>query len=477
MDKVKHYSKFLMIMAGLGGLLYGVDLGVIAAALPYIDKTAYYTPEETGLIVGMVLWGSVMSSLIAGPLSDKFGRKKIIILSALCFTLSIPIICASGFFIGGNFPLLASGRLLQGAAAGLIGVVVPMYLAECLDAKVRGRGTATFQLILTLGLVFAAIVGLVVTYLVGVPYAGETNPEILTSWTIAWQTIFWVSAVPGLFLFFGAFKLQESPRWLYKKGRKNEALASLAANNGEEKAKEILQQIIDAEKAEKATKDADAANKESLLKKKYVVPFVLAVLVLVCTQATGMSSVLNYSVTIFSQCGMVGEFANWCDLAIKLVNFLVTFLAIYLVDRKGRKYLLRLGTGGILIGQLGIGVMFLMLQNNVIPTNLTSGIIVTIFFFVFVTFYALGPGVCVWLALSELMPTRIRANGMAIGMVLNQATSATIASIFPTWVDASGFATVFFVLSIATLIYFLVATFLLPETKGKTLEEISKFFE
>ena len=186
---VNVYRRYLTFMAGLGGLLYGIDLGVIAAALPYIENSGHYTTEEIGLIVGMVLWGTVFSSLFAGQLAEWFGRKKIIIASALFFTISIPVCCASGFFPGGNFPLLAFGRILQGASGGLIGVVVPMYLAECLDAQSRGRGTAMFQLILTLGLVFAALVGLIVTSVVGPAYTPQNGQALdavtLDSWTAA----------------------------------------------------------------------------------------------------------------------------------------------------------------------------------------------------------------------------------------------------------------------------------------------------
>ena len=128
-------------MCGLAGLLYGIDMGLIAAALPYIENTASYTKTQIGFVVGMVLWGSVISSLFAGQLAEWFGRKKLIIFSAFCFTLSIPVICASGWSEGGNFWLLTFGRTLQGASAGLVGVVVPMYLAECLDANSRGKGT------------------------------------------------------------------------------------------------------------------------------------------------------------------------------------------------------------------------------------------------------------------------------------------------------------------------------------------------
>lgn len=480
---VKSYKKYLVIMAGMGGLLYGIDIGFIAAAYPYIEFSGNYTTEQLGLIVGLVLWGTVFSSLFAGQLSEWLGRKKLIILSALLFSLSIPICCISGFFPGGNFILIATGRLLQGVAGGLIGVVVPMYLAECLSADERGKGTAMFQLILTFGLVFAALVGLVVTHVVGpahAPDAGQSiPPATLSSWTGAWQTMFLSAIIPGIILFFGAFKLKESPRWLYKMNRHDEALKSLEANNQKAEAKKIYDQMVKIEKEELAIKKSnkEVAKKESIFKKKYILPFLLTCIVLVLTQATGMNSVLNYSVAIFRETGMEGEFANWSDLAIKVVNFVVTLIAVYLVDRKGRRFLLKIGVGGIVIGELGIATMFFLMTSSIIETTYTTGIISTIFFFVFVAGFAFGPGVCVWLVLSELMPTRIRANGMAIAMILNQAVSASIASVFPLWVQNTGMEWVFIVLAAFSCIYFLVVCLFVPETKGKTLEEISKFFK
>ncbi|MBR3944860.1 MAG: MFS transporter, partial [Akkermansia sp.] len=356
---VKRYALYLMVMAGLGGLLYGIDVGVIAAALPYIEETSTYTPQEISLVVAAVLAGSVLSSLFAGMLAEWLGRKKVIIISALLFTLSIPVIC----FSGGVFGLLMAGRILQGASAGLVGVVVPMYLAECLDADSRGKGTGMFQFMLTVGLVFAALIGLITTMCVG----AATDVMVAdTDKIIAWQVIFWCSAIPGIILFFGAFKLKESPRWLYRNGREDEALLALAANNGEEAAKEILDEMKAADAKEAADKAAmaEAAKGDSLFQRKYVIPFLLAVVVLACTQATGINSVLNYSVKIFQQAGLEGETANYADLAIKIVNMLMTIVAVTLVDKKGRTFLLKMGTLGIIVGLAGVGSMFLMVENN-----------------------------------------------------------------------------------------------------------------
>ncbi|MBR2940367.1 MAG: MFS transporter, partial [Kiritimatiellae bacterium] len=438
MMTVKGYAKFLLVMAGLGGLLYGVDVGVIAAALPYIERTSTFTQDEIGWIVGMALWGSLPSSMVAGLLAEWFGRKKMIIASALLFLVSIPVICASGFFEGGSFWMMVGGRAMQGAAAGLFGVIVPMYLAECLDADSRGKGTGMFQLLLTIGLVFVAVIGFCVTYYVGdtrsVPVA---TPAQIASWVRAWQTIFLVSSIPGIILFLGAFRLKESSRWLYKKDRKDEALASLAANNGEEKARGILAEMIAADEAAAAEKAKNVMATDSLLQKKYVVPFLLAVVILACNQTTGINSVLNYTVTIFQKTGMQGAFANVSDVAIKIVNCVMTVVACALVDKRGRKFLLKLGTSGIILGLCGVGTIFLAISKGWVAASMTTGVLATLFFFMFIAFYAVGPGVCVWLALTELMPTRIRANGMAIAMIINQGVSAGIATVFPRWCAAT----------------------------------------
>ena len=496
---VNGYAKYLLVMAGLGGLLYGVDVGVIAAALPYIERTSTFTQDQIGWIVGMALWGSLPSSLVAGLLAEWFGRKRMIVASALLFLVSIPVICASGLCDGGNFWMMVGGRAMQGAAAGLFGVIVPMYLAECLDADSRGKGTGMFQLLLTIGLVFVAVVGFGVTSVVGdaklavdaaaakagVAPAAVTFAQIkswiasaqMTSWVRAWQMIFLLSCIPGLVLFLGAFRLKESSRWLYRKGRRDEALASLAANNGEAKAQAILAEMVAADAAADAEKAKNAAATDSLLQRKYVIPFVLAVVILACNQTTGINSVLNYTVTIFQKTGMQGAFANMSDVAIKIMNCVMTIVACALVDKKGRKFLLKLGTSGIIVGLCGVGSIFLAISKGWVAASLTTGVLATVFFFMFIAFYAVGPGVCVWLALTELMPTRIRANGMAIAMIINQGVSAGIATVFPKWCAwTNDNGSVFFVLAGFTVVYFITAAFFLPETKGRTLEEVERYF-
>ena len=360
-DAAKRYMRYLLIMAGLGGLLYGVDVGVIAAALPYIEQTAGFNPSQLSQVVAAVLFGSVLSSLFAGYLADKMGRKALITIAAALFTLSIPVICLSQEVFG----IMLLGRILQGASAGIVGVVVPLYLAECLSAESRGKGTGMFQFLLTVGLVFAAVIGLFAAkYVGGVEDSGVSEEELASAKVFAWQAIFWVCAIPGLFLFFGSFRLSESPRYLFRRGRKDEAMAVLVRSYGEVRAQEVFDEMVHIEEEEKLKAEElkkQSSSGESLLQRKYVYPFILAVLVLAFTQATGINSVLNYSVKVFQQAGLEGTTANWADFTIKVVNCLMTIVAMMLVDRKGRKFLLKIGTAGIVVGLLGTGFLF----NNV----------------------------------------------------------------------------------------------------------------
>ncbi len=608
------YNKYLLFIAGLGGLLYGIDVGVIAGALPYLQATTNYTAAQLSSVVAAVLLGSVLSSLFAGSLADLFGRKWVMIASGVCFVLSVPVIC-----IPTGFYWLVAGRILQGVAGGFIGVVVPLYLAECLTPDKRGFGTGMFQFMLTIGLVFAALVGLGCSMHVdGVKLAGG---NVFAAMEFAWKAIFWVCAVPGVIFSVGALFISESARWLYKRGKLDAAMAALVRSRGEEQAKVELAEMGAATEAPAADAEAAAVKKDSLLQKKYIIPFVLAVVILACNQATGVNSVLAYIVDVLRQAGLDGAYANWGDLVVKILNMVMTIFAMLLVDRKGRKFLLKLGTSGIIIGLLGVALLFFSSERkmadvtdkvapnvaqfaaeieepvlkagvevtdeagNVLkatnkydftfvfePTMLTAltgvevpeagaqvklvythdgemgirnvvvkpfaatevvvaeglnpieaaaakakavaaqrmawakdltvkiaaqegktfkleslevgplpsalnGWLVTFFFALFIASFAIGPGVCVWLALSELMPNRIRAVGMSIALLINQGVSTVIAGTFLPVVGNWGYSTIFFFCAGCTVIYWVTATFFLPETKGRTLEEIEAHFE
>lgn len=570
------YNRFLLIVAGLGGLLYGVDVGIIAGALPYLEATSGLTAQQLSIVVAAVLLGSVISTLFAGLLADGMGRKSLMAVSGVMFVISIPMIALSH-----GYGPLVFGRLLQGVSAGLIGVVVPLYLAECLSASSRGKGTGIFQWLLTLGIVAAALVGMYFSFRVDEVAKLGDPARLLAFKDTAWRGIFWVSLPPGILFVIGSFMVAESPRWLLRRGNKDGAYSALLRSRSTQQADLELREMEEVLAAEKS-KNAGARAKESLLRRKYVIPFVLACIILAANQTTGINSIIGYNTNILLQSGLSDVAAHWGYVVFTIINFLVTFGAVVLVDRKGRKFLLSLGTAGIIVSVTCTGLLFrntekqrvdakaavqsmvtadqnLTLRYNEelagrlgasasrptslvviysygdfraasqvvrsndpgakpieitregsIPANkvvaffsspfgnldaareaplkidnalitpvpgTTNGWLVAITLFVFMAFYAVGPGVCVWLALSELMPTRIRSNGMSIALVLNQGVSTTIAAIFLPTVGRYGYSTMFFGFAACTVIYFVTATWFLPETKGKTLEEIEAHFE
>ena len=449
--------RYLLAIAGLGGLLYGIDFGVIAAASPYIKALRLFSDAELSWIVGAVLFGGIVSSLTAGMLAERFGRKRMIVASAALFLVAIPTVCLSEKSL---LPMLF-GRVLQGVSAGYMAVVMPMYLTETLPPEIRGRGTGVFQFCLGLGLVAAAATGFVVARLYG---AADAPAEVVAdaAKSAAWKMNFWWTLAPVAALFLGSLRLPESPVWVKSVKCKVESSKLKVADSRLENATSNLElQTLDL---------------QSLLARRYVVPFLLAVAVLTLNKTTGMSSVTSYSVMIFQKAGFSGTLGNAGDFAIKLTNLIVTLVAATLIDRLGRTRLLKIGTAGMTIGLAAIGGVLLAIERFGLEPSTTTGIFCLVAFFVMQVFYALGPGICVWLVLSELMPSRIRANGMAIALFSNQFVAWGLASSFLPWVNAWGWASMFFFFAANGVIYFLVSLFI-PETKGKSLDELEHLFE
>ncbi|MGA3010142.1 MAG: MFS transporter [Terracidiphilus sp.] len=579
------YNLFLLAVAGLGGLLYGMDIGIIGGALPYLQATSPLTAAQISIVVAAVLLGAVFSTMFAGMLADWMGRKPLMILSGLTFVVSIPMIALSH----GYSPLLV-GRLLEGVSAGLIGVVVPLYLAECLAASDRGKGTGVFQWLPTSSMVFAALIGIYFSYHVAAVAKTGDASALFAYKDQAWRHLFWVSLPPGILFILGCLLVSESPRWLFKRGKKPQALAALLRSRAEQQTAVEFEEMEESQRKASALSSTGKKIQESLLRRKYVVPFLLACIILFCNTATGINSLIGYNTDILLQSGLSDLHAHWGYVIFTSMNFLLTMVGMALVDRKGRKFLLILGTSGIIVSMVGVGILFLrtekisvdarsqvqamispsqeltlpfnhdeaaqllsaqgdgakdidagraslaiiysygdftaatsfvrsddaaarpieITRSSCVPANKvlalfknplgnldaaqtaplkiekalvgrvpdsSHGWLVALGLFLFMAFYAVGPGVCVWLALSELMPTRIRSNGMSIALVINQLVSTTLAGIFLPFVSKNGYSSMFFLFAGFTVIYFIVAAFFLPETKGKTLEEIEAHFE
>lgn len=579
---LRRYNAILLFVAGLGGLLYGIDVGIIGGALPYLEATSGLTAAELSVIVAAVLLGSVFSTLFAGVLADWMGRKPLMILSGMVFSLSIPMIALSH----GYSPLFF-GRLLQGMSGGLVGIVVPLYLAECLAPSNRGKGTAIFQWMLTLGIVVAAVVGIYFSYRVAAVVRLGNAASLFHFKDRAWRSIFWVSLPPGILFVLGSLLVSESPRWLFRRDAESKAyLALLKSRSPAQASLEIDEMRVTARASHAKAPGTHAV--ESLLRRKYAIPFLLACAILACTQGTGVNSIIGYNSTILLQSGLNDVHAHWGYVLFTCVNFLATSIGMLLVDRKGRRFLMILGVGGVMVSLLSVSLLFnssekhsvdcraavqemvgpdqqLALRfdpamahkllttrgeskgiesrraslaiiysyggfttatsfmrsddptatpieidrDSCVPSNrieaffknpfadqrtartaplridkaLVSSIpsaqhgwLVALGLYTFMIFFALGPGIVSWLALSELMPTRIRSNGMSIALVINQLVSTTLAAVFLPFVSQHGYSSIFLLFAGFAAVYLLVVTLFLPETKGKTLEEIEKYF-
>jgi SP family myo-inositol transporter-like MFS transporter 13 len=574
------YNRFLLLVAGLGGLLFGIDVGIVSGALPYLEATSHLNSNQLSFIVAAVMLGAMISTLFAGALADFFGRKSAMIFSGVLFVVSVPLIALSHSYEG-----LIFGRVLQGISGGMTGVVVPLYLAECLGAWDRGKGTGIFQLLLTIGIFIAAAIGFYFSGRVE-DVAKLGNAEKLFQFKdTAWRSIFWVSLPPGILFVIGGFFVSESPRWLFRRGKKEAAYSVLLRSRSEKQAAIELGKMEEVAAAEKSRSPGHRGNHDSLFQRKYVVPFLLACIVLACNQATGVNSLIGYNATILIQAGLSDKHAHLGYVVLTAVNSLMTIGGIALVDRKGRKFLFSIGTVGIIISLAAVGFVFHKteaqrvdvkeaIQSLVISSNQTAivdfndesaaqflassgktiaqpktlvviysygdfhaatkvvrsddvgaklvmdrescvpatkvvalikhpfsnlaagrvaplkiehalitpvpsernGWLTAVLIYCFMASFAVGPGVCVWLALSELMPTRIRSNGMSVALLINIAVSTTIAGVFLPTVGQYGYATMFFIFAGCTVVYFVTATFFLPETKGKTLEEIEEHF-
>ncbi|MGB9408952.1 MAG: MFS transporter, partial [Terracidiphilus sp.] len=348
------YNLFLLVVAGLGGLLFGMDIGLVGGAMPYLAATFQGTTAELSVIVAAMMLGGVFSTLFAGMLADWMGRKPLMNLCGIAFVIAIPMIALSH-----GYSMLFFGRLLEGISGGLIGVVVPLYLAECLAASERGKGTAVFQWLPVSSMVFAALIGIYFSYRV-MAVANTGDAAALFAYKDhAWRNLFWVALPPGILFLLGSLLVSESPRWLFKRGKKEQALAALLRSRSDLQAKLELQEMEEAARSASTISATGKQVQESLLRRKYVVPFVLACLVLFCTQTTGINSIIAYNGAILLQSGLSDLHAHWGLVIFMAMNFLLTMVGMVLVDRKGRKFLLTLGTSGIIVTLVAVGILFL----------------------------------------------------------------------------------------------------------------------
>lgn len=441
------YVYFVLLLSAVSGILYGADLGVISGALLFMRHDIGLDDQQISFIGSAVLGGGAFATLVTGPLADIFGRRVMIIWSALLFLAGVIIV-----IMANSYDTILFGRLIQGVGIGIITIGTPLYIAELMPSHYRGRGLATFQLMLTAGILLAGLIGLYFTR-----HGGN------------WRAMFATTLIPGVLFLLGSFFMPNSPRWLILKGKASEALAILNKTRYQDEAQiefAEMQSLINEHKKEKSSF-------WSLLKlSHYWKPLLLVCVIAIVQQLTAINSVLQFSAILLKESGLNSNIAAMSGATgVMGLNFLTTIVALLLVDRLGRKFLMIFGTAG-----LTCALFYSAIVLYFVPASPMQGELLMLGLFCFIVFFAIGPGAVIWMILSELLPLKIRSKGMAIGLFLNSLTSALLAAIFMPMISHFGAGLVFGLCGIASLIYFLISWKLLPETKDKTLEEIEEIF-
>ncbi|RJS91852.1 sugar porter family MFS transporter [Salinisphaera sp. Q1T1-3] len=431
-------------IAALGGMLYGYDIGIIAGALVFMKSALSLGPVEMSWIVAAVLGGGSLATLIGGPVADAIGRKATLLIAGVVFALGVLVTAMAAGYIGA-----LGGRLIQGIGVGLVTIVVPLYMVEVMPPAVRGRSVTLFQLCLTFGILAGYLVG----------YFFNASGD--------WRAMFATALVPAAAFVVLGLALPKSPRWLIKRGRRDEARAALARTHSPAEAETTFEELV-------AQTDSEgiSARWSLLLAPGYRKAFFLALGIGILNQLTGINTLLQFNTVILDQSGLGGGAdAVLGSVSVGLTNFVVTIIGLVLIDRVGRRPLLIVGTAGATVALAFMALVHLFTEASAFQGYATlCGLIG------FVIFFAIGPGIVVWLAISEVLPLAIRAKGMAVALFANSLMSAILAAVFMSIVSVAGYAGAFALLAIAVFVYMLLAIFPLPETRGRKLEEIETHF-
>lgn len=425
--------------AALGGLLFGYDTGVISGAVIFIKKEFGLSvfPEE--LVVGMVLVGAAISALTGGKLADRFGRRRMLIVTSVIFSAGA-IVCA----LAPSFEILLTGRVIVGLGIGLSSTTVPVYISEVSPAKARGWQVSLFQLAITVGILGAYVI------------------DYVFSKSEGWRWMLGLGVVPGAILGLGMLYLPESPRWLARHGRKDEARTVLARIRGTDQVEAELQEM------EGVLNESTARGHWSDLLAPTIRPaLVVGVGLAVFQQVTGINTVIYYAPTIIQSAGISSASgAILATAGIGVVNVIMTMVSMWLIDRVGRRPLLLIGTAGMAITLGVLGTAFAMYG------GLASVAVVCLM--AYVASFAISLGPIFWLLISEIYPMKIRGVAQGAAAATNWGANLLVSLTFLTLVHALGPARTFWLYGVLAVGSWLFSYYLVPETKGRTLEEIEQ---
>lgn len=427
------------ITAALAGFLFGFDVVVISGADKKLQELWQSSDSFHGWVVmGMALWGTVVGAIFGGKPTNIYGRKNTLIAIGVLFAFS-----AIGSALANDPYIFALFRFIGGIGVGASTIAAPAYISEISPAKERGKLVAMYQF----NIVFGILIAFLSNYLLS--GSGEND----------WRWMLGVEAIPAVLYILFALKLPKSPRWLLSKNRIEEAKKVLA----------IINPDID---VEQQLKSIDGGNKkpdtsETIFIKKYRFPLVLAFLIAFFNQFSGINAFLYYAPRIFEEAGLGESTALLSSVGIGVTNLIFTLLGVFLIDKLGRKTLMYFGSIGYIISLSLVAMAFFLNW---------SGMAVPIFLFLFIAAHAVGQGAVIWVFISEIFPNHLRASGQSFGSTTHWVLAALIPSLIPYLFShpAIGAGVVFLFFAAMMVLQLLFVAFMMPETKGKTLEELEE---
>lgn len=443
MEKNKQYYIYrISIIAALGGFLFGYDTAVIAGAIGFLQTKFDLSAAMTGWAASSAIWGCIAGALLAGYTSDKFGRKKVLLITAVLFAIS-----AVGSAIPNSLTQFVLARFVGGLGVGAASMLSPLYISEIAPAKSRGRLVTLYQL--------AIVLGINLIYFVNLIISGSGTD----AWNVevGWRIMLGSEVFPATLFFVMLFFVPESPRWLLSKGREQESLKVLNKVNSTETAIAVQKEIKENFKQEKGTI-------KELFEPGLRMAMIVGVTLAFFSQITGINAIIYYAPEIFKSVGFGTESAMFQTVIIGIVNTIFTFVAIKYIDRVGRRTLLLWGVSGMIFCLGGVGILFYL--------ELNAGFWLLVFILGFIASFASSLGPIPWVLISEIFPTKTRGIAMSFAVFMIWIGVVLITQLTPMMLESLGGAFTFFVFMFNAIILFVFTYKLVPETKGKTLEEI-----
>jgi SP family arabinose:H+ symporter-like MFS transporter len=435
------------IIAAIGGFLFGYDTAVISGAIGFVRERFGLDPAILGWVVSSLIVGAMIGAACSGILSDKFGRKKMLMVSAILF-----VIGSVGSAIPSTVTGLILGRIIGGLGVGMASTLSPLYIAEIAPVRNRGRLVSIYQ--------FAVVTGIFVTFFINATIAGMGNE----AWDIehAWRWMLGFGIAPGLFYWLLLFLIPETPRWLMKQKQEVRALEVLERMNGKEAAKSELHEILN-------FKEDDHGSIRELLRPALRLPLIIGVGLAILQQITGINAIMYYAPEIFKRTGAGTNAALNQTVLVGIVNFAFTLVALWLIDKVGRKALLLIGSILMTICLFAVGYGFY-------AENMSSYLIL-FFILLYVAAFAVSLGPVVWVMISEIFPTRIRGRATAIASLSLWAADYVVSQTFPMLLEGFGAAATFWLFAAFSVIAVIFCAKVVPETKGMSLEQIERLWE